>query len=122
ITPGPGELATQTVTLEAESSLPGVIPTPTITYGGGADGELRYQPLPNQFTSGGPPAVITVRVRDSVEPPLEFTRSFNVVVNSVNDPPFIEEQVNMNVQILVDSTNTILPEYLFINTPHDVPF
>src|SRR5690606_3411825 len=65
ITPGSGEEGTQTVTVEAESNMPSVIPTPTITYNGGTTAELRYQPLPNQFTTGGPPVVITVRVRDN---------------------------------------------------------
>lgn len=122
ITPGPGEETTQTVTFEAESSLPDVIPPPTISYGGGTEGMLRYQPLPNQFTSSGFPAVITVRLRDSGVPAIEFSRSFNVVVNSVNDPPVIDGVMNMGVTIDEETTHTIDASELIITDPDDETF
>jgi gliding motility-associated-like protein len=122
ISPGPGEESTQTVTVEAESSLPSIIPAPTISYSGGSSGSLRYQPLPNQFTSGGPPAVITVRLRDSEVPAVEFTRSFNVVVNSVNDPPVINGVTNMGLSIQEETTHTINVAEFNITDPDDDAF
>src|SRR5690606_31135240 len=122
ITPGPGEETTQTVTFEAESSLPDVIPPPTISYGGGTEGMLRYQPLPNQFTSSGFPAVITVRLRDSGVPAIEFSRSFNVVVNSVNDPPVIDGVMNMGVTTDEETTHTLDASELIITDPDDETF
>ena len=122
ITPGPGEEASQIVTVEAESSLPSIIPAPSITYSGGSSGFLRYQPLPNQFTSGGPPAVITVRLRDNGVPAVEFTRSFDVVVNSVNDPPVIDGVMNMGLQIDEETTHTIDVAEFSITDPDDASF
>src|SRR5690606_32444352 len=94
---GEGETGTQTVTVEAVSSMPSVIPNPTIIYGGGSTGQLRYEPLLNQFTTGGSPVTITVTVRDNEEPPIQTSQSFTVTVNSVNDPPTLNDILDLNL-------------------------
>ena len=121
ISPGAGEDDVQQVTIEAESNMPSVIPHPTVTHDGGS-GELRYQPLPNQFTSPGNPVTITVRVRDNDASPMEVTQSFDVVVNSVNDQPVIDGPVNMDMSIDEESTITINSSDLVISDPDDDTF
>src|SRR5690606_4624562 len=109
-------------TYEAESSLPDVIPSQTFSYGGGTEGLLRYLPFPNQITSSCFLAVIMNRLRDRVGRSIEFSRSFNVVVNSVNDPPVIDGVMNMGVTIDEETTHTIDASELIITDPDDETF
>ena len=87
IGPGPNE-AGQGLTVTATSSDPSFIPNPIVNYTSpNATGSLQYQPVPNRSGT----VTMTVTVTDSggtanggVD---KITRTFNVVVNPVNDAP-----------------------------------
>jgi hypothetical protein len=88
ITAGPGDA--QTLTVTATSSDPALIPQPLITYSSpSTSGTLSYTPVPQAHGS----ATITVTVKDdggTTAGGIDTTqRSFNVVVNPVNDAPSI---------------------------------
>ncbi len=86
IAAGPSE--TQTLTITATSSNPGLIPNPTVNYtSANATGSLAYKPVAHQSGT----AVITVTVQDDggtanvgVD---AITGTFTVSVTEVNDPP-----------------------------------
>lgn len=88
ITPG---AEVQAIMITASSSVPTLIPTPTITYTSpSATGTLKFTPAPNEYGS----ATITVNVRDAGQDgnfntadDAVTTTSFLVTVNSVNDAP-----------------------------------
>ena len=89
ISAGPGDTATLTVT--AQSSNPGLIPHPTVTYTSpNPTGSLAYTPVVD--TSGS--ALITVTVSDGV---LDIQRTFTVTVNPVNDAPTFTPGVDQAV-------------------------
>ncbi len=74
----------QTLTVTATSSIPGLIPNPTINYTSpSATGTLSFAPAAN---SNGT-AVITVTVNDGHAVSNSFSRTFTVTVNAVNDAP-----------------------------------
>ena len=74
--------------MTAVSSIPGLIPNPTVNYTSpNATGSLSYKPVANQSGT----AVITVTVTDNGGTALgginTFTRTFTVTVTPVNDAP-----------------------------------
>jgi len=84
---GPGP-ASAIFSITATSSNHELLLDPSIEYAGGTTALLSYKPIANQFGS----ALITVTVRDgnlvdSHDDNSFFSRSFTVVVNSLNDPP-----------------------------------
>jgi uncharacterized repeat protein (TIGR01451 family) len=86
ITAGGG--ASQTLTVTATSSSPGVVPNPTVSYtSANATGSLSFTPVADAFGS----ATITVVVRDdggTINGGVNaMTNTFVVTVNSVNDTP-----------------------------------
>lgn len=88
ITAGPPNESSQSLTVTAVSSVPGLIPNPTVTYTSpNATGTLTYTPVANMSGT----AVITVTVTDNggiANGGINtFVRTFNVVVNPVNDTP-----------------------------------
>ena len=81
----------QTVTVTATSSVPDLIPHPTVTYTSpNGTGSLSYQPV----ASANGTATITVKVEDGVS---NVTRSFQVAVTSVNDAPSFTAGPNQSV-------------------------
>jgi Dockerin type I domain/Bacterial Ig domain len=87
ITAGPTN-ETQTLTITATSSNPGLIPNPSVTYTSpAATGSLSYTPVANQVGT----AVITVRVTDDGGTTNgginSVTRTFTVNVVSINEAP-----------------------------------
>jgi gliding motility-associated-like protein len=89
ISSGPGE-ASQTVTVTASTNKPEWFEKFEVQYSGGATGSLAIKPKPNQFGT----ASITVRVQDngpnSPVPNVNFfERTFNFIIEPVNDPPAI---------------------------------
>ncbi|WP_406700929.1 Ig-like domain-containing protein [Singulisphaera sp. Ch08] len=89
ITAGAGE--SQTLTITATSSNPGLIPDPTVNYTSpNATGSLSYTPVAN--ASGT--ATITVTVTDDGGTANgginTFTRTFTVTVTAVNDAPTLD--------------------------------
>jgi hypothetical protein len=82
ITAGAGE--SQTLTVSATSSDPGVVPHPAVIYASGSPtGSLRFTPRPN--LSGT--ATILVTVSDGHASNGTTSRSFEVTVRAVNDAP-----------------------------------
>jgi hypothetical protein len=93
ISAGPGE--TQTLTVTATSSNPGLIPNPSVNYTSpNATGSLAYSPIANQSGS----AVITVTVTDNGGTANggvnSFVRTFTVNVTPVNDAPTLNAIVD----------------------------
>ncbi|MGF1638038.1 MAG: tandem-95 repeat protein, partial [Cyclobacteriaceae bacterium] len=87
ISPGPPNESDQTLSLTASSSNVGLIPTPEIEYTPGSSAaNLIMNPAP--FMAGN--ATITVTVNDGQAENNIITRSFNVTVTEVNDPPTID--------------------------------
>ena len=81
ISAGGGE--TQTLTVSATSGNTSIIPNPTVNYSGGTTGSLSYTPVTDAFGT----VTITVTVNDGAASNNLVTRTFSVVVNSVNDAP-----------------------------------
>src|SRR5207247_66958 len=86
ISPGPGNESTQTVTITASSSNPGLIPNPTISYSNpNSSGSLSFTPASN--ASGT--AIITVTNRDNGGTANvgqdTTTRQFAVTVSPLSD-------------------------------------
>ena len=82
---------TQTLSVTAASSNPGLVPNPTVTYTSpDATGSLQYTPLADQFGS----AVITVTVMDdggTANGGIDtVTQMFTVNVTAVNDAPTLD--------------------------------
>lgn len=87
---------TQTLTVSATSSNPGLIPNPTVTYTSPAStGTLRLTPAAN--ASGT--ATITATVNDGQSQNNTISRSFVVTVNPVNDPPTLNALSNLTLPI-----------------------
>jgi hypothetical protein len=75
---------TQTLTVTASSSNPGLIPNPPVSYTSpSATGSISLTPAADMYGS----AVITVTVNDNAASNNIFSRTFNVTVNPVNDIP-----------------------------------
>jgi hypothetical protein len=92
ISAGPAE--TQTLTVTATSSNPGLIPDPIVTYASpNSSAALSYTPVANQFGT----ATITVTVHDdggTAGGGVDIvTRTFTVSVTPVNDPPSFDHMV-----------------------------
>jgi len=86
ITSGAGG-ETDTLTITAISSNPGLIPNPTVTYAApGSTGSLSFTALTNAFGL----ATITVTINDGQASNNILNRSFTVTVNPVNDPPSLD--------------------------------
>ena len=87
---------TQTLTISATSSNPGLIPNPSVSYVSPATtGTLVYAPVFNQIGA----STITVTVRDAGFDNIfnnaddgVTTRTFTIQVNDVNDPPVANDQ------------------------------
>ena len=85
---------TQTLRVSAISSNPALLPNPVVTYNSpDATGTLSFTPLPNANGS----ATITVSVTDGGSQNNVFTRSFNVTVTAVNDPPTFDPIGNITI-------------------------
>ena len=84
----------QTLTLNATSSNPSLIPNPTINYTSpNAVGTLAFTTVASAFGS----ATITVTVNDGGTSNNIVSRSFNVTVNPVNDPPTLDAIANVTL-------------------------
>jgi len=86
---GGGDESGQNVTVSATSSNTALIPQPTVS-----GNVLSFTPVAN----GNGNAIITVTANDGQETNGTATRSFSVTVQSVNDPPTLEEIPNQNLQ------------------------
>ncbi len=81
----PGE--SQIISVAATSSHPGLIPHPTVRYDSPVSGGyLTFTPVPGEFGT----AEITVTVNDGQPENNLTTRSFQVTVNPLNDPPTLD--------------------------------
>jgi hypothetical protein len=90
----------QVLSVNASSSNTGLIPAPTVTYTSpNATGSLSFKPVTNQFGT----AIVTVTVRDSGTSNNLVTRTFNVTVNAVNNPPVVSAITN---RVIAVSTST----------------
>ena len=84
----------QTLTVTASSSNPGVIPTPTITYTSpNTTGLLGFAPVANTFGS----ATITVTVNDGGTSNNIVSHTFTITVNPVNQPPTLNALADVNI-------------------------
>ncbi len=91
ISPGPSE--TGSVTITATSSDPAIVPNPVVTHDGtSATGSLTFQPVANRN------GTVTISVRAVDEGAAEFTRTFAVTVNAVNDAPTLNAIANVSVE------------------------
>ena len=82
----------QTITLSAVSSNPDLIPNPAVAYvSPNASGTLSFAPVAN--ASGT--AVITVTANDGHALNNTISRSFQVTVSAVNDPPALNPIANL---------------------------
>lgn len=85
---------TQTLSVTALSSNPGLIPNPTVSYTSpNAGGTITFKPLTNASGS----AVITVTLNDGQAQNNLATRSFTVTVNEVNDTPTLNIIGNVTI-------------------------
>ncbi|MGN6556145.1 MAG: tandem-95 repeat protein [Verrucomicrobiota bacterium] len=85
---------TQTLTVTATSSNPGLIPAPTVTYTSpNTTGSLSFTPVANLSGS----AVISVTVNDGQSANNLVTQTFTVTVNAVNDLPTLNALSNVTV-------------------------
>ncbi|MDB6035540.1 MAG: hypothetical protein JWM16_5878, partial [Verrucomicrobiales bacterium] len=84
----------QTIVVSAVSSNPALIPTPTIQYvSPNAGGTLQFSPATNANGS----AIITVTVDNGATSNNVVSRSFNVIVNAVNDAPKLDVISNLTL-------------------------
>lgn len=84
----------QTLTVTASSSNPGLIPTPTVNYTSpNASGTLSFTPVAYAYGS----ATITVTVNDGATVNNLISRSFTVTVKSVNQPPTLNALPNLTL-------------------------
>ena len=85
---------TQTLTVTASSSNPGLIPNPTVNYTSpNATGTISYTPVAFGFGS----ATITVQVNDGGTSNNVVARTFTVTVNPVNQAPTLNTIANVSV-------------------------
>ena len=94
ITAGPNEF--QPLKVTATSTNTDLIPNPEVNYSSpDSNGDLRFQPVPDR--NGVSTIYVTVEDGgydmdlDTKEDNASFTRSFQVIVNPVNDPPTLDE-------------------------------
>ena len=81
----------QTLVVTATSSNPGLIPTPAVTYTSpSTTGSIKFTPVASSYGS----ATVTVSVNDGGVSNNVVSRSFNVTVNQVNQPPTISSIAN----------------------------
>jgi hypothetical protein len=86
----------QVLSVNASSSNTGLIPAPTVTYTSpNSTGSLSFKPVTNQFGN----ATVTVTVRDSGTSNNVVTRTFNVTVNAVNQPPVVSTITNRVIAV-----------------------
>lgn len=84
----------QTLAVTASSSVPGLIPNPSVTYTSpNTTGSIRFAPAPNSFGS----AVITVTVNDGGASNNIVTQTFTVNVNPVNQQPTLTAIPNLTI-------------------------
>ncbi|MBI3853350.1 MAG: tandem-95 repeat protein [Verrucomicrobia bacterium] len=84
----------QTLTVTATSSNPGLIPNPTVTYTTpNATGSLAFTPVANANGI----ATLTVTVNDGQATSNTVTRTFTVTVNAVNDSPTLNALSNLTI-------------------------
>jgi hypothetical protein len=84
----------QTLTVTATSSNPGLIPNPSVTYTSpNSTGTLTFTPALNASGS----ATISVTVNDGQPANNTVTRTFTVTVNAANDPPTLNALNNLTV-------------------------
>ena len=84
----------QTLTVTASSSVPGLIPNPSVTYTSpNTTGSIRFTPTTLNFGS----AVITVTVNDGGTSNNIVTQTFNVTVNPVNQQPTLTAIPSMTI-------------------------
>jgi len=97
-----GPLENQTLRISAVSSVPGLIPNPSVTYASpDATGELRFTPVADQNGT----AVVTVTIEDAgpdgnfatASDNASFQRTFTVTVAAVNDPPTLDDPGNLTI-------------------------
>lgn len=94
----------QVLSVNASSSNTGLIPNPTVTYTSpNSTGSIAFTPVSNQFGS----STITVTVHDSGTSNNLVTRTFNVAVSQVNQPPTISGITNR--VIAVSSSTPAIP-------------
>ena len=85
---------TQTLTIAATSSNPGLIPNPSVSYTSpNSTGVLTFTPVALAFGS----ATLTVTVHDGGTSNNIVTRSFIVTVNSVNQSPTLNSLANVTI-------------------------
>lgn len=85
---------TQTLSITATSSNPGLIPNPTVNYTSpDASGSLTFTPA----TNGNGTATITVTVNDGQAINNTSTRTFGVTVTPLNDAPSLNALNNLTV-------------------------
>ena len=90
----------QVLSVNASSGNTALIPNPTVTYTSpNSSGSLSFTPVTNQFGT----ATVTVTVRDSGTSNNVVTRTFNVTVNAVNQPPVVSTITN---RVIALSTST----------------
>ena len=94
----------QTLTVTASSSNPGLIPTPAVSYiSPNTTGSITFTPVAYGFGS----STITVTVNDGGSSNNVVSHSFNVAVNQVNQPPTISSIANR--VIAMGSTTPPIP-------------
>ena len=118
ITAGP--LETQTLSVNASSNKPAIIPNPPVTYTtADLTGSLSYTPVANAFGS----AIITVNVFDNggtgnggVN---TFSRTFTVTVDPVTDPPSVSPATTF---VDVQTTSGLVVERNVVDGPEVTHF
>ena len=81
----------QTLAVTASSSNPGLIPTPAVSYTSpSTTGSINFTPVASSYGS----ATVTVTVNDGGASNNVVSRSFNVTVNQINQPPTISSIAN----------------------------
>jgi len=84
----------QVLTVTASSSNPSVIPAPTVSYASpNTTGSISFAPAAGMYGS----AVITVTVTDGGASNNIVSRTFNVTVNAVNQPPTLDTLANVSI-------------------------
>lgn len=84
VLPGPESEASQTVNFSATSNNTSLIPNPSVS-GVGANRTLTYTPVDNANGT----ATITVTANDGQAQNNTSSKTFNITVNAVNDPPTV---------------------------------
>lgn len=87
---------TQSLTVNAASSNPSVVPHPVVTYTSpNPTGSLSVTPSPNANGS----ATITVTIGDGAAASNTTTRTFTVTVRPVNDPPTLQPVADLSLAL-----------------------